>query len=64
MTGCKKGYYGLYCNQSCPNGTFGDECAGRCPLGCDNKDCNHVTGCKKYTNNTTPKMLTTSGMMK
>lgn len=61
MTGCKKGYYGLHCNVSCPTGQFGDECAGRCSPKCD--DCNHVTGCIKYTNNTTPQIKVTTGKL-
>lgn len=45
IAACKKGFYGIYCNDPCPPGAFGTECAGRCFPECDDEDCDHVDGC-------------------
>ena len=39
------GYYGSFCNISCPPGTFGIGCAGICSLLCPTADCHHKFGC-------------------
>lgn len=42
---CDQGYFGPYCNISCPIGTFGDRCGGSCFPECTNEFCDPVKGC-------------------
>lgn len=50
---CTSGYFGTFCNESCPPGRFGHRCGGRCSPECSDKYCNHVSGCHLLTKNTT-----------
>lgn len=42
---CDQGYFGPYCNISCPIGTFGDRCGGSCFPECTDVYCDPVKGC-------------------
>ena len=53
------GYYGSFCNITCPPGSFGAGCAGYCPSTCLHNYCHHVYGCLKNTTEQTTKI--TSG---
>lgn len=53
------GYFGRFCNKSCPPGRFGHRCGGDCSPECTDEYCNPVSGCHLTTQNTTK--LTVSG---
>lgn len=42
---CKIGYFGQFCNISCPPGAFGQLCGGLCSPTCTDQDCDHIIGC-------------------
>lgn len=42
---CAPGYFGKFCNKSCPLGKFGDRCGGKCFPRCTNEFCDPVKGC-------------------
>ena len=46
---CKEipGYYGSFCNITCPSGSYGVDCAGDCTPTCLYYQCHHVYGCLK-----------------
>lgn len=56
---CTAGYFGTFCNESCPPGRFGNRCGGRCYPKCTDEYCNHVSGCHLIIKNTI--QLTVSG---
>ncbi|XP_078332215.1 uncharacterized protein LOC144625396 isoform X1 [Crassostrea virginica] len=43
---CAPGYYGSFCNITCPSGSYGVDCAGACST-CLHDHCHHVYGCLK-----------------
>lgn len=45
---CDIGYYGEFCNLTCPPGLFGVGCGGECLPMCSVENCHHVHGCKVY----------------
>ncbi|XP_062596719.1 uncharacterized protein LOC134258193 isoform X3 [Saccostrea cucullata] len=50
LQGCRKcstGYYGLYCNMSCPYPHYGTDCDEKCQ--CEQQTCNFITGCLDNT---------------
>ena len=53
------GYYGSFCNITCPPGSYGAGCAGYCPSTCLHNYCHHVYGCLKNITEQTTKI--TSG---
>ena len=58
FSACARGYYGSYCNTTCPTGTFGDKCAGVCFPNCSSETCHNVYGCLERS---TAKTQVTSG---
>lgn len=56
---CTLGYFGKFCNESCPPGRFGYRCGGWCAPECTAEYCNPVTGCHLISK--TPTQLTMSG---
>ena len=52
---CSTGFYGSYCNISCPLGTYGPDCAGVCPPKCLDENCHYKYGCVE---NATEKTVT------
>lgn len=42
---CTQGYFGKFCNKSCPLGKFGDRCGGKCFPRCTDEYCDPVNGC-------------------
>lgn len=42
---CKIGYFGQFCNISCPPGAFGKLCGGLCSPTCTDQDCDYIIGC-------------------
>ena len=49
LLACKEvpGYYGSFCNFTCPSGSYGVDCAGDCTSTCLYYQCHHVYGCLK-----------------
>ena len=45
------GYFGAFCNVTCPPGTFGRGCAGNCSEVCPFENCHHVFGCPPGSSN-------------
>ncbi|XP_078332197.1 uncharacterized protein LOC111101462 isoform X2 [Crassostrea virginica] len=41
------GFYGSFCNITCPSGSYGVDCAGDCTPTCLYYQCHHVYGCMK-----------------
>lgn len=41
--GCQPGYYGKFCNTTCPSRYYGLKCGSKCITEC--LDCHHVNGC-------------------
>ncbi|XP_078335226.1 uncharacterized protein LOC111100057 [Crassostrea virginica] len=39
------GYFGSFCNLTCPRGTFGRDCGGNCSGLCPFESCHHEFGC-------------------
>ena len=46
---CDLGYYGEFCNLTCPPGLFGISCGGICLPTCALENCHHVHGCQDHT---------------
>ncbi|XP_052680454.1 uncharacterized protein LOC128161252 [Crassostrea angulata] len=57
-SGCKPGYYGSYCSQSCKYPSFGAGCQQRCT--CREEQCDFSNGC---SNKTTTMFVITSILM-
>lgn len=53
------GYFGIFCNASCPPGRFGKRCGGIYSSNCTAEYCNHVSECLLTTKTTT--QMTSSG---
>ena len=49
LLACKEapGFYGSFCNITCPSGSYGVDCAGDCTPTCLYYQCHHVYGCLK-----------------
>lgn len=54
---CLPGYFGQFCNESCPQGRFGDKCDSRCYPKCTEIYCHHVAGCQNTNVTTTGRTL-------
>ncbi|XP_078315704.1 uncharacterized protein LOC111099858 [Crassostrea virginica] len=59
MDKCSAGYFGDFCNRTCPAGRYGPLCGGVCTPKCSVKQCHHVYGCPE--NHATTVQAMTSG---
>lgn len=53
---CSPGYFGPFCNSTCPPKSFGAECGGYC-VKCSVEECDHVHGCPPINQNKSKCMM-------
>ncbi|XP_078315699.1 uncharacterized protein LOC144620034 [Crassostrea virginica] len=61
MDKCSSGYYGDFCNRTCPSGSYGPRCGGMCTPKCSAKTCHHVYGCPEIHKTTVQEMTSAIG---
>nr|XP_022290647.1 uncharacterized protein LOC111102271 [Crassostrea virginica] len=57
MDKCSSGYFGDFCNRTCPAGRYGPLCGGVCTPKCSVKKCHHVYGCGERNTTTVQAMV-------